>query len=120
MAKTKKIVAKQIIRELYSKEMIQIWFKHKPQGWPLHSGIWTPIYINLRYLPSYPNLFKKTISALNSIIKFECPHITCIVGIATASIPIAALLASEALIPMGYTRKIQDAASHEEFQKQIQ
>ncbi|MHA1339628.1 MAG: orotate phosphoribosyltransferase [Promethearchaeota archaeon] len=118
--KQKKIIAKQIIRELYSKEMIQTWFKHKPEGWTLHSGIWSPIYINLRYLPSHPNLFKTTISALNSIIKFECPDITYIVGIATAGIPIAAALATEALMPMGYTRKIQNVTSPEQFQKQIE
>ena len=39
---------KEIIGMLYDQGMIRTWYRDKPEGWTLVSGIWSPFYIQLR------------------------------------------------------------------------
>ena len=114
----KETLGKEIIGMLYDSQMIRTWYRDKHEGWTLHSGLWSPIYINLRHLGSFPSVFKKVSIALGQLIKEECKSVNKVVGIATAGVPISAAIGIEASIPCGYTRKI-DAKNVEEFRKKI-
>lgn len=113
------MLGKEIIGMLYDSKMIRTWYRDKPEGWTLHSGLWSPVYINLRHLGSYPTVFKKVGSALGEMIKNECNGVNKVVGIATAGVPIAAAIGIEALLPCGYTRKIEGVSNVDEFRKKI-
>ena len=104
---------------LYDSQMIRTWYRDKPDGWILHSGLWSPVYINLRHLGSYPAVFKKVGSALGEMIKNECNGVNKVVGIATAGVPISAAIGIEASLPCGYTRKIEGVSNVDEFRKKI-
>lgn len=114
----KEILGKEIIEMLYDSQMIRTWYD-KPEGWTLHSGLWSPVYINLRHLGSYPAVFKKVGSAMGQLIKEECKSVNKVVGIATAGVPIAAAVGIDASLPCGYTRKIEGVSNVDEFRKKI-
>ncbi len=102
---------KEIFVELYRKGLIKT-IKDKPEGWRLVSGMWSPFYIQLRYLPSYPHL-------LNEIGKMMGKEIegNKLLGIAMAGIPIAAAISLNHGIPMCYTRKLAGVRSMDELEK---
>ena len=108
-----------IIKELYKAGMIRTWFRDKPDGWKLVSGLWSPFYINLRSLPSYPDAFMNVGTALGALIHAECPDVDRIIGIAMAGIPIATAITMEAQIPSCYTRKMEKVKSVEDFNQRI-
>lgn len=101
---------KEILAELYRHGLIKTWLRDRPEGWKLVSGIWSPFYIQLRALPSYPNLMKKVGQEMGVMIKGKC-DIDRLLGIAMAGIPIAASISVEHEIPLCYTRKIEGATS---------
>jgi len=106
------MMEKEIMAELYEHGLIKTWFRDKPEGWKLVSGIWSPFYIQLRSLPSYPSLLKKIGRQMGEMIKEEC-NIDRVLGIAMAGIPIAAAISVEHEIPLCYTRKLEGATSLE-------
>jgi len=109
------MMEEEIIAELYEHGLIKTWFRDKPEGWKLVSGIWSPFYIQLRALPSYPSLLKKIGQQMGEMIKEEC-SIERVLGIAMAGIPIAVAISVEHSIPLCYTRKLEGATSLEEWQ----
>jgi uridine monophosphate synthetase len=113
----KENVGKEIIRALYRNGMIKTWFRDNPHGWTLVSGIWSPLYIQLRPLSSYPELLRKVGSALGSLIKEECNDVNRIIGVATAGIPIATAVSLESNIPSGFTRKLEGVRSLGDFNR---
>lgn len=115
----KESIGKAIAEKLYEKGMIRTWYRHKPDGWTLHSGIWSPFYINLRKLGSYPDLFKMVGEGLAKLIENDCPDVTKIVGIATAGVPIAASVGICGQIPVGYTRKMEGVKTIDDFREKI-
>ncbi len=71
----------------------------------LTSGLWSPIYVDLRKLPSYPNEFKRIVNICVNKIKNLKSDIIC--GIATGGIPLATLIAYKLRKPLIYVRKAE-------------
>lgn len=69
----------------------------------LASGRRSPIYIDLRILPSFPEPFSVVIGEMAKIVKKL--NIDIIAGAETAGIPLAAAIAMKTGIPMVYVRK---------------
>lgn len=94
-------------------------FRDKPEGWTLHSGLWSPFYIQLRILSSFPETLHKVGKALGDLVKEEAPHINRLVGIAFAGIPIATAMSLSAGIPACHTRKMVGVRTEQELQDAI-
>ncbi|MGQ4892536.1 MAG: orotate phosphoribosyltransferase [Candidatus Njordarchaeia archaeon] len=76
----------------------------------LSSGKISPIYIDLRIIPSFPNVFDLIVEAYISTIKrMEIPVDT-IVGIPVGGLPIATLISYKLKKPLIYVRK--EAKTH--------
>lgn len=76
----------------------------------LTSGIASPYYIDLRAVPSFPDLFERVINAYLAGIADLGLSFDRIAGIATAGIPIAATVAYRLRKPFLYVRK--DGRTH--------
>ncbi len=106
---------KNIMQDIYEKRMILTSVRDRPEGWTLHSGIWSPFYIQLRILSSFPETLKLVGSALSTLIKEEAPSVNRLVGIAFAGIPIATAVSLESGIPACHTRKILGVRTEQEL-----
>ena len=107
----KEALGKEITEGLRKEGMILTWYKDKPEGWLLRSGIWSPIYINLRDLPSAPLLYQKVGNAMSMLVReagFKADGRHRLVGVAMAGIPFANAITLETGIPSLYTRKLPD------------
>lgn len=93
--------------------------RDRPDGWTLHSGLWSPFYIQLRILSSFPETLEKVGKALGALIKDEAPHINRLVGIAFAGIPIATATSLSSGIPACHTRKLVGVRTEQELQEAI-
>lgn len=71
----------------------------------LSSGKWSPYYIDLRRVPSYPSLFNDVADIYVENIRSMDYNFYGIVGIATAGIPLATLIAYKLNKPLIYVRK---------------
>ncbi len=112
-------LAKTILRLLYQNRMIRTFYRDKPDGWTLVSGLYSPLYIQLRPLLSYPEVFTKVCSALARMAREEAPEIDRVVGIAMAGVPIAAGMCLAAGMPGCFTRKMEKVKSVENFRQMI-
>jgi len=104
---------KEIFIELYKRGLIKT-IRHKPEGWKLVSGIWSPFYIQLRLLPSHPDLLNEIGILLGNKIKSFGNKL---LGIAMAGIPIATSISLHHGIPLCYTRKLAGVKSIEDLEK---
>jgi len=93
--------------------------RDKPEGWTLYSGLWSPFYIQLRILSSFPVTLKKIGQALGTLVKEEAPHINRLVGVAFAGIPIATAMSISTGIPACHTRKILGVRTEQELENAI-
>jgi len=118
-AEEKRQAAGEILRLLYENRMIRTFFRDKREGWTLISGLYSPLYIQLRPLVSYPVVFEKVCRVMARMLREEAPEINKIVGIAMAGVPIAAGMAISGGIPAGFTRKMENVKSPESFRKAI-
>ncbi|MEW6349144.1 MAG: hypothetical protein AB1646_08780 [Thermodesulfobacteriota bacterium] len=116
----KEHLAREIVSLLYAHSMIRTFYRDKPEGWTLVSGLYSPLYVQLRPLVSYPSVFEKVCRALGRMIREEAPELTKIVGIAMAGVPFAAGLALVAGISAGFTRKMEKVTSVEAFRKVVE
>ena len=69
----------------------------------LASGITSPIYVNLRVLPSYPDSMLIVAEELVKIVKKIKPDV--VAGAETAGIPLSTAISLKTKIPMIYVRK---------------
>jgi orotate phosphoribosyltransferase len=106
---------KNIMHDIYEKRMILTSIRDRPEGWTLHSGLWSPFYIQLRLLSSFPETLKLVGSALSTLIKEEAPSVNRLVGVAFAGIPIATAVSLESGIPACHTRKILGVRTEQEL-----
>lgn len=97
---------REIIYEIYSNRMIMTAPRDRPEGWTLMSGRWSPFYIQLRHLSSFPETLRKVAVAMTQMIREELPDITRLVGVAFAGVPIATAISLESRIPACHTRKM--------------
>jgi len=113
---------KEIIEMLYEQGMIKTWYRDKPDGWVLVSGLWSPFYIQLRPLSSCSNakvLLTKIGKAMAGLLENEAPDVNKLVGVAAAGIPIAIVTTLFSGIPSCYTRRLQDVRTAANFQARI-
>jgi orotate phosphoribosyltransferase len=110
---------KDIMQDIYENRMLLTSTRDKLEGWTLHSGLWSPFYIQLRILSSFPETLNKVGQALGDLIKEEAPHINRLVGIAFAGIPIATAMSLSTGIPACHTRKIVGVRTEQDLQEAI-
>ena len=110
---------KRIMQDIYENRMLLTSVRDRPEGWTLHSGLWSPFYIQLRILSSFPQTLGMIGSALGTLVKEEASHINRLVGIAFAGIPIATAMSLSTGIPACHTRKVEGARTEEEFKDAI-
>jgi len=103
------------MQDIYEKRMILTSVRDRPEGWTLHSGLWSPFYIQLRILSSFPETLKLVGRALATLIKEEAPSVNRLVGIAFAGIPIATAVSLESGLPACHTRKILGVRTEQEL-----
>jgi len=115
----KELLGKEIMELLYEKRLIRTWYRDMPQGWTLVSGIWSPFYIQLRPLCSFPGLLKKVGTAIGKMIRQEIPETTKVIGVAMAGIPIAIAIALVEGIPATFTRKLEGVRTLNDLQTVI-
>jgi len=115
----KKKAAAEIVTLLYENRMIRTFYRDKPEGWMLISGLYSPLYIQLRPLVSYPDVFSKVCHAMCRLVREESPGITKVIGIAMAGVPIAAGMSVAGGIPAGFTRKMENVKSLASFREAI-
>lgn len=115
-------MGKEIINLLYNSGMIKLFPKDNKDGWTLHSGKWSPFYIQLRPLFSKKNsklIIDKIGDAMSYMIETELGGITKLVGVATAGIPISVIASYKSGIPLCYTRKIEKARTLSQLEKRL-
>ncbi len=106
---------KNIMHDIYEKRMILTSVRDRSEGWTLHSGLWSPFYIQLRVLSSFPATLKLVGEALSILLKEEAPSVNRLVGIAFAGIPIATAVSIASGIPACHTRKILGVRTEQEL-----
>jgi len=120
MADSLDILKRNIMNEIYQNRMLLTSSRDKKEGWTLISGIWSPFYIQLRLLSSYPETLKKVSQAMTTLLREEAPNVNKVIGVAFAGIPIATAVSIESGLPACHTRKILGVRTEEELHKAIQ
>ncbi|MFH0825087.1 MAG: hypothetical protein V2B18_20235 [Pseudomonadota bacterium] len=116
----KRTLAGEILALLYQHRMIRTFYRDKPEGWTLVSGLYSPMYIQLRPLASHPDLFRKVCAAMSRMIREEAPETARTIGIAMAGVPIAAGICVAGGIPAAFTRKMENVKSIDEFRRAVE
>jgi len=117
--KEKEQAVREVLTLLYEHRMIRTFYRDRPQGWTLVSGLYSPLYIQLRPLASYPTVFARVCESMARMVHAEAPEINRVIGIAMAGVPIAAGMALAGGIPAGFTRKMENVKSAASFQEAI-
>ncbi len=114
------ISTKDLIGEMYSRQLLLTWKRDKSEGWTLASGLWSPFYFMFRHIPFYPDLFEYSINILaEQVRKIQATnHIDSLIGLATTGIPLAAGVALKLEIPLGFTRKLAGVSSLDDLDTQ--
>jgi orotate phosphoribosyltransferase len=115
----KEDAAREILALLYENRMIRTFYRDRAEGWTLISGLYSPLYIQLRPLVSFPEIFEKVCRSMSRMVREEVPEINRVIGIAMAGVPISSGMALAGKISAGFTRKIEGVKSIEAFRKVI-
>lgn len=114
------ILKQDIMSDIYQNRMLLTASRDKKEGWTLISGIWSPFYIQLRLLSSYPETLKKVGRAMTTLLNEKAPNVNKVVGVAFAGIPIATALSITSDLPACHTRKMLGVRTEEDLHKAIQ
>ena len=108
-------LGRKIVRNLYEEGMIRTWYKDRPEGWKLASGLYSPFFISLRPISSVRSgsigLYRTAGEAMSIMLKnagFVADGKHRIVGIAMAGIALANAATLNTGIPSLYTRKLPE------------
>jgi orotate phosphoribosyltransferase len=112
-ATEKQELAGDIIRLLYEHRMIRTFYRDNPAGWRLMSGLYSPVYVQLRPLASFPVILDKVCRSMVRLIREEAPDAKRVVGIAMAGIPPAVGMSLLGNIPAAFTRKLENVKTLE-------
>lgn len=118
--KEKEKLGKLIISSLYQEGMIKTWYRDKSEGWVLVSRIWSPFYIQLRPLSSFPKLLQTVGRAMGQLVRYEISKANKLVGVAMAGIPIATAIALDTGIPAVFTRKLLGVRTVDDFRRFVE
>ncbi|MFX1367112.1 MAG: orotate phosphoribosyltransferase [Promethearchaeota archaeon] len=105
--------------EIYQNRMLLTSTRDRKEGWTLVSGLWSPFYIQLRLLGSFPKTMRKVGQAMTALLKEAAPEVNKIVGVAFAGIPIATAISLESGLPALHTRKMVGVKSQEDLVEAI-
>ncbi|BEP17389.1 orotate phosphoribosyltransferase [Pyrofollis japonicus] len=70
----------------------------------LSSGARSPIYVDLRIVPSFPDVFRRVLAMLSGLVASEAGDAETIVGVATGGLPWATGVALSLGLPLAYVR----------------
>ncbi|MDE1851827.1 MAG: hypothetical protein KGH69_04035 [Candidatus Micrarchaeota archaeon] len=108
----KEEIGKRIMEGLYNERMILTWYRDRPEGWTLASGLWSPFYLNLRLISgASAELYRLAADGIGMLldeIGFKADGKHRVVGIAMAGIPFANAVTLQKGIPSLYTRKLPE------------
>jgi len=107
------------MEDIYENQMLLTSVRDKSDGWELVSGMWSPFYIQLRILSSYPNTLQLVGEAMKFMIEQEMPEIDRVVGIAFAGIPIATAISMVSDIPACHTRKVLGVRNQDDLEEHL-
>jgi orotate phosphoribosyltransferase len=110
---------KAIMQDIYENRMLLTSTRDKKEGWTLISGIWSPFYIQLRILSSFPRTLEKVGSAMAMMLKEQAPHVNKLVGVAFAGIPIATSVSMKSGLPACHTRKLVGVRNEEDLEQAL-
>ncbi len=97
---------REIMTGLYDNGMLLTSKRDQPRGWTLISGLWSPFYIQLRLISSYPRVLRMAAEAMTLLIEEKVSHANRVVGIAFAGVPIATAISLHSGLPACHTRKL--------------
>lgn len=110
---------KEIMVDIYKNRMLLTSERDRPEGWRLVSGLWSPFYIQLRNLSSFPETMRKVGEAMTIMIKEAAPAVDKLVGIAFSGIPIATAVSIESGLPACHTRKMLGVKTEADLQRAL-
>ncbi|TFF67986.1 hypothetical protein EU520_01010 [Candidatus Thorarchaeota archaeon] len=96
----------EIMTGIYQNGMLLTSKRDQPEGWTLVSGLWSPFYIQLRLIGSFPRVLRLAAEAMSLLIEERAPHVNRLVGIAFAGVPIATAVSLDSGLPACHTRKL--------------
>lgn len=97
---TSESMAKDIAKRLIDSDVYSINFTKDKTDWiRLPDGTITPCYCNCRYVNKFPDQTRIIVNYLEFLIRLKFKDAEIIVGLATAGIPIASLLADRLNLP---------------------
>ncbi|MFW9967471.1 MAG: orotate phosphoribosyltransferase [Candidatus Thorarchaeota archaeon] len=109
-----------IMSDIYQNRMLLTASRDKKEGWTLISGLWSPFYIQLRLLSSFPVTLKKVGQAMTMLLEERAPNVNKLVGVAFAGGPIATAISIESGLPACHTRKMLGVRTEEDLHRAIQ
>lgn len=102
------MLGRKLTKLMYENKLIRTWYRDKPSGWTLFSGLWSPFYIQLRHICSYANavfLLEQIGTSVSKMIQEEASEVNKLLGVSFGGIPIAIATTMVSGIPSCLTRK---------------
>jgi orotate phosphoribosyltransferase len=110
---------KEIMVDIYTNRILLTSERDRPEGWRVVSGLWSPFYIQLRNLSSFPETMRKVGEAMTIMIKEAAPTVDKLVGIAFSGIPIATAISIESGLPACHTRKMLGVKTEADLERAL-